>query len=89
MSIRPSLALLGERMNGQKMRFYSVPSPEEFAIMRIQCGHQLAEKQARVYGTLYSHVGIHGNWLMAAMCGACMLLVVASYFTRLDDDFAV
>ena len=24
MSIRPSLALLGERMNTQKMRFYSV-----------------------------------------------------------------
>ena len=38
-------------------------------------------------GTLYSHVGIQGYWLMAAMCAVGMLLVMASYTTSLDDDF--
>ncbi len=38
-------------------------------------------------GTLHSHVGVQGYWLMAAMCIAGMLLIMASYSTKLDDDF--
>lgn len=40
-----------------------------------------------VSGTLYNYVGVQGYWLMAAMCAAGMMLVMASYSTRLDDDF--
>lgn len=40
-----------------------------------------------VSGALYDHAGALGYWLMAAMCAAGMLLVLSSYFTKLDDDF--